>query len=172
MGQGIRANGGGETMGWMEKKRMRFQMLIHRGREAERLQMEMEFHMEKQIAENVAAGMSAEEARYAALRSFGNPGALRDQTREIWSWNWLEALVRDVRIAVRTLVRTPGFALTAMLVMALGIGANVALFTLVRSVLLRPLPFRDPGQLVQVFEARADGSFQDNIVAGGSFGVW
>jgi predicted permease len=159
-------------MRWVEKIRMRFQMLIHRGREAERLQAEMEFHMEKQTTENVATRMSQDEARYAALRSFGNPGVLRDQTREIWSWNWLETLIRDVRIAVRTLVRTPGFALTAMLVMALGIGANVALFTLVRSVLLRPLPFRDPGQLVQVFEARADGSFQDNIVAGGCFGVW
>ena len=130
-------------MRWMEKIRMRLQMLLHRGREASRLHAEMEFHLEQQIAENRAAGMSAEEARQAALRRFGNPTLLGEQARESWSWNGLEALGRDLRIGARTLLRTPGFALTAVLVMALGIGANVALFTLVRSVLLRPLPFAD-----------------------------
>jgi predicted permease len=156
----------------MEKIRMRLQMLLHRGREASRLHAEMEFHLEQQIAENRAAGMSAEEARQAAMRRFGNPPVLREQARESWSWNGLEALRRDLRIGARTLLRTPGFALTAVLVMALGIGANVALFTLVRSVLLRPLPFADQDRLVEVFEARADGSYQDNVVAGGSFGRW
>jgi predicted permease len=84
----------------------------------------------------------------------------------------LEVLVRDVRIGTRTLLRSPGFALTAILVMALGIGANVALFTLVRSVLLRPLPFAEPGSLVGIFEAQSDGSDKDNIVAGGCFEIW
>jgi predicted permease len=147
-------------------------MLLHRGRESGRLDAELEFHLEQQIAENRAAGMSAEDARQAALRVFGNPVALREEARQSWSWNGLEALARDVRIATRTLLRSPGFALTAIMVMALGIGANVALFTLVRSVLLRPLPFAQPGQLVGVFEAQADGSHQDNIVAGGCFGTW
>jgi predicted permease len=151
---------------------MRFQMLLGRGQEGRRLDAEMEFHLEQQIAENRAAGMSAEEARQAALRTFGNLVALREQTRESWSWNGLESLGRDVRIGTRTLLRSPGFALTAIVVMALGIGANVALFTLVRSVLLRPLPFADPGRLVGVFEAESDGSNQDNIVAGGCFAVW
>jgi predicted permease len=85
---------------------------------------------------------------------------------------WLEALWRDVRIGARTLLRSPGFAVTAILVMALGIGANVALFTLVRSVLLRPLPFAEQSRLVRIFEAQSDGSYQDNIVAGGSFAIW
>jgi predicted permease len=159
-------------MRWAEKMRMRLQMLMHRGREAKRLEAELQDHLEHQIAENLAAGMGAEEARQAALRSFGNPTLLREQARESWSWNWMEALVRDARIGTRTLLRTPGFALTAILVMALGIGANVALFTLVRSVLLRPLPFENQNQLVEVFEARSDGSYQDNIVAGGSFARW
>jgi predicted permease len=159
-------------MRWAEKMRMRLQMLMHRGREAKRLEAELQDHLEHQIAENLAAGMGAEEARQAALRSFGNPTLLREQARESWSWNWMEALVRDARIGTRTLLRTPGFALTAILVMALGIGANVALFTLVRSVLLRPLPFENQNRLVEVFEARSDGSYQDNIVAGGSFARW
>ena len=147
-------------------------MLLHRGRESERLDAEMQFHLQQQIAENRAAGMSPEAARSAALRSFGNPVVLREQAREHWSWNGAEALARDIRIATRTLLRSPGFALTAIAVMALGIGANVALFTLVRSVLLRPLPFTNPNQLVGIFEAQSDGSFQDSIVAGGCFGTW
>ena len=159
-------------MRWVEKLRMRLQMLFGRGREGRRLNAELEFHLEQQIAENVAAGMSAEEARRAALRSFGNPVALREQARESWSWNGLESLLRDVRIGTRTLLRSPGFAMTAILVMALGIGANVALFTLVRSVLLRPLPFFEPGRLVGVFEAQSNGTNWDNVVAGGCFAVW
>jgi predicted permease len=159
-------------MRWVEKIRMRLQMLLRRGREAERLEAELQDHLERQIAENRAAGMSAEEARQAALRIFGNPTVLREQARDSWSWNWLEALGRDARIGTRTLLRTPGFALTAILVMALGIGANVALFTLVRSVLLRPLPFAEQNKLVGIFEAQSNGSYQDNIVAGGSFAFW
>jgi predicted permease len=159
-------------MRFLEKVRMRLQMLLHRGRESDRLDAELEFHLEQQIAENRSAGMSPLEARQAALRCFGNPVVLREQARESWSWNGLDALARDIRIATRTLLRSPGFALTAILIMALGIGANVALFTLVRSVLLRPLPFAEPGQLVGIFEAQSDGTDQDNIVAGGCFGVW
>ena len=75
--------------------------------------------------------MTADEARAAALRTFGNPALLRDQTRATWSWNWLESLMRDIRYATRGLVRAPGFAVIAILVMGLGIGANVALFTIV-----------------------------------------
>lgn len=159
-------------MRWLHKLSMRVAMLFSRTRAGENLNDELEFHLEQQIAENVAAGMDAEEARYAALRSFGNPAALRDQTRESWSWNWLESLWRDVKYSLRTLRRTPGFATVAVTVIALGIGANVALFTVVHSVLLNPLPFHDQHQLVRVFEADAQGRFQDNIVDGGSFGVW
>src|ERR1700689_1590999 len=98
-------------------------------------------------------GISGEEARYAALRAFGNPALIREQTRAIWSWNWLESLARDLRLSLRTLGRTPGFAVIAILVMALGIGANVALFTVVRGVLLKPLPFDDPDRLAMLYEA-------------------
>jgi predicted permease len=156
----------------LEKIRMRLQMLLHRRRESSRLNAELEFHLEQQIAENRSAGMSPLEARQAALRAFGNPVVVCEQARESWSWNGLDALLRDLRIASRTLLRSPGFALTVIVVIALGIGANVALFTLVRSVLLRPLPFADQDRLVGVFEADAAGGFQDRIVDGGSFGVW
>ena len=111
---------------------MQLRMLFLRRESGTRLDDELQFHLEQQIAENMAAGMSTEEARHAAMRSFGNPTALRDETRNTWTWNWLESLLRDVRISTRTLLRTPGFAIVATLVMALGIGANVALFTIVR----------------------------------------
>lgn len=159
-------------MRWLDTLRMRLQMVFHRRRESARLDAELEDHLQRQIAENRAAGMSETEARQSALRSFGNPGVLREQARESWSWNGVEVFARELRIGIRTLLRSPGFALMAILVMALGIGANVALFTLVRSVLLRPLPLSQPDQLVGIFEARADGSHRDNVVAGGSYNVW
>jgi putative ABC transport system permease protein len=147
-------------------------MLFGRGKASARLDDELRFHLDQQVAENIAAGMSAEEARYAALRSFGNPALLREQVRATWSWNWLESFWRDLRYGVRTLARSPGFAAIAILVMALGIGANVALFTVVRSVLLKPLPFKDPDSLVMLYERSDDGEFAYNDIAGGVFAEW
>src|SRR5271166_2434714 len=161
-----------DTMRWLAQLRMRVQMLFLRGKAGARLDDELQFHLERQIAENVAAGMNAEEARYAALRAFGNPALLREQARATWSWGWLESLLRDLRIGVRTLARTPGFAAIAILVMALGIGANVALFTVVRGVLLKPLPYKDPNQLVALYEHSADDQYPYNIIAPGVFAEW
>ena len=164
-------------MRWLDKVRMRIEMLFGRGRAAGRLDEELRFHLEQQIAENLAAGMSPEEARHAALRAFGNPTALRDQTRETWGWNGAESMLREVRIAMRTLGRTPGFALIAIGVMALCIGAATSLFTVMRSVLLRPLPFKDPDKLVMVYEHFRDPSmntqgFNYNSVAPGDYYDW
>jgi hypothetical protein len=149
-------------MRWFARLRVQLQMLFGRARAAAHLDDELQFHLDRQIAENVAAGMSRDEARYAALRAFGNPDLTREQTRAAWSWNAPESLLRDLRIGIRTLLRAPAFAVIAILVMALGIGANVALFTVVRGVLLRPLPFRDTDRLLRLYEQSADGSFQFN----------
>jgi len=161
----------------LDELRMRIEMLFRRNRAADRLDDELRFHLEQQIAENVAAGMSADEARHAALRTFGNPVALRDQARETWSWSGVESVLRDARIGVRTLLRTPGFALIAILVMALCIGAATSLFTVMRSVLLRPLPFNDPSKLVMVYEHFRDPSmnaqqFNYNAVAPADYYDW
>jgi len=104
------------------------------------------------------------------LRAFDNPALLREQTRVIWFWNRLETLARDLRFSLRTLRRTPGFTVIAILVMALGIGANVALFTVVRGVLLKPLPFQDPDRLVMLYEA--DNTEGYNGVSGGMYAEW
>jgi len=153
---------------------MKLLMLFRRGHASALLDDEIRDHLERQIVENRAAGMSADEARYAALRTFGNPALLRDQARATWSWSVLESVMRDMRVAARTLVRTPGFTVIAILVMALGIGANIALFTVVRSVLLKPLPFRDPDRLVALREGDSHNkNFQDFLpVDAGSFNEW
>jgi predicted permease len=138
------------------------------------LERELRSDLELEEEEQRDAGISEEEARYAALRAFGNPTLIREQTSAVWSWNWLESLARDLRFSLRTLRRTPGFAVIAILVMALGIGANVALFTVVRGVLLKPLPFDDPDRLVMLYEAglEKDGTPGFNVVAGGMYAEW
>lgn len=159
-------------MRWLEKIRMRLRMLFRRSREAERLAAELEFHVEQQTQENIAAGMSAEEARHAALRAFGNPTLLREQARQNWSWNMMESLLRDLRYGARSLSRTPGFSAIVIVVMALGIGSTVALFTVVHSVLLKPLPLPGIDHLVRAYEADTVRGHQDNSVAGGTFQSW
>ncbi len=137
------------------------------------LERELRSDLELEEEEQREGGISGEEARYTALRAFGNPTLIREQTRAIWSWNWLESLARDLRISLRTLLRTPGFAVIAILVMALGIGANVALFTVVRGVLLKPLPFEDPDRLVMLYEAGLqEEDTAPNVVAGGMYAEW
>jgi putative ABC transport system permease protein len=147
-------------------------MLFGRGLAARKLDEELSFHMDRAIDEKVAAGMSAEEARYAALREFGNPALLRDQARATWNWQGPELLWRDVSYAARTLRRTPGFAAIAIAIIALGIGANVALFAVVRSVLLKPLPFEDSSRLMRLYEFSAFGDFPFNQNAGGIYAEW
>jgi predicted permease len=160
-------------MRWVERFRMAMLMLFRRKAETERLNRELEFHLEQQIAENIGLGMEPEQARFAALRLFGNPTLLREEARTSWSGNWLENLWRDIRYGLRTLRRSPSFSATAILVMALGIGASTSLFTIVRSVLLKPLPFRDSGKLVMVYEHyRSETKYPYQVVAGADFYDW
>lgn len=154
--------------------RMTLLSLFRRSRAAAQLDDELQFHLDRQIAENIAAGMTQKEARYSALRNFGNPVLLREQSRATWSWNWLESVVRDLRYIVRALFHSPAFAAIAILIIALGIGANVALFTLVYRIILNPLPYRDPGQLATIYEHESNGSNPHSYlpVAMGTFFEW
>jgi predicted permease len=161
-------------MRWFDRFRMAVLMLFRRKSETARLSDELQFHLDQQVKENIARGLAPDEARYAALRTFGNPTQLRDEARSSWRWNWLEKFLRDLRYGVRTLTRSPGFSLTAILVMALGIGATTSLFTIVRSVLLKPLPFRDPDNLVMVYEhfREDNGGSGFNVVSPADFNDW
>lgn len=148
--------------------------LFRRGLASVQLDDELRYHLERQIGENISVGMSPEEARIAALRTFGNPALLRDQTRNTWAGAWIDSLLRDIRYVTRTLYHTPGFASIAIFIIALGIGANVTLFTLVHRVLLNPLPYRDPGQLVSIYGHDASGGNTHGYlpVDAGSFLEW
>ena len=162
-------------MRWLNRFRMAVLMLFRREREATRLDEELQFHLQQQVSENIAHGLSPEEARSAALRTFGNPALLRDHARSQWRWQRLEKFARNLRYGARTLRRSRGFAAIAILVMALGIGATASLFTVVHAVLLQPLPFRDPANLVMVYDhyhvtvGNADGF---NVVAPADFRDW
>ena len=144
-----------------------------RKREAD-VERELQSDLELEEEEQREHGVPPEEARRAALRSFGNPTLISEQTRAVWSWNGLESLARDLRFSLRTLRRTPGFTVIAVLVMALGICANVSLFTVVRGVLLKPLPFHDPDRLVMLYEAglHQDDTAGSNMVSGGMYSEW
>jgi predicted permease len=124
--------------------------LIHRRRLEQDLAEEIRQHLDEREAEFRANGLSAEEAHYAARRAFGNVTRLEEEGRVVWRWNRLEDLYADLRYAVRQLRSTPAFAAAAMLTLAVGIGANAAMFSVVRAVLLRPLPFPAPDALVAV----------------------
>jgi predicted permease len=111
---------------------------------------ELQFHIERRTDELIAKGMAPEEARHEAVRQFGNRTLLRERARDRDVLVWLETALQDVRYALRTLRRNPGFAATAILSLALGIGANTAIFSLIDALMLRWLPVHDPQQLVEI----------------------
>jgi len=140
-------------MTWMRTCRARLEALVHKRHLDRDLETDLRAHLEMLTEANLRRGMQAEEARYAALRSFGSVDRAKEDYRQQRGLPMLETLVEDVRHGVRQLRRSPGFALIAILTLALGIGANTAIFSAVYAVLLKPLPFRNAGQLVRVFEA-------------------
>jgi predicted permease len=111
------------------------------------LERELQADLELEEEEQLERGLSPEEARYAARRAFGNTGLIKDQTHEAWRWAPVERFLRDLRLASRMLLKSPIFAATAIITLALGIGANTAIFSVMHAVLLRMLPVRDPQQL-------------------------
>jgi predicted permease len=149
---------------------MSWHRFFRRGRADAELIEEVEGYMAEEIAENIARGITPVEARRQARIKLGNPQRVRE---ELWQQNtvaMIDNLWRDLKYATRTLRRTPGFATVAILVMALGIGANVALFTVVRSVLLNPLPFPAPNQLGALY-GKADTG-KGGTIAAGDFYDW
>jgi macrolide transport system ATP-binding/permease protein len=149
-------------MVWTQRVWRGVQTLFRREKFVRELDDEIRFHLDEQIAENVAAGMNPDEARHAALRTFGNGTLLKEEAWRTWGWTWLEQLGQDARYAVRQMKKTPGFTATAVLTLALGIGANAAIFTLVNAVMMKNLPVADPKTLVRL------GDNSDCCVNGGA----
>src|SRR5207302_8907690 len=111
---------------------------------------EIESHLKMAIAERVARGQSPSDARTSAIREFGNVPLIADVVRNQWGWLRMELLIHDVRYALRQLRKSPGFTFTVVITLALGIGANTAIFTLVHGILLRSLPVNDPSRLYRI----------------------
>jgi putative ABC transport system permease protein len=135
----------------------KFGALFRRPKTMDELEEEIRTHLQMEEQENLESGMPSAEARYAALRRFGNVTLAQQKSREIWVWNGAEALWQDVGFGLRQLRRSPGFTAVAVLTLALGLGANTAIFQLLDAVRLRSLPVRNPGELTLVHLANLPG---------------
>ena len=133
---------------FFSKLRRRLRALIKRAELEEQLDDELRYHLERETEQNLKSGMSKEDARYAAARSFGNMDLSKEECRDARGVRFLEDLRRDIRFSLRLLVKNPAFTLVALLTLALGIGANTAIFSLLDAVLLRSLAIKEPERLV------------------------
>ncbi len=155
-------------MSWIARLRG----MLRRERLDRDLDEELRSHIEMRAADNLAAGMSPQAARYEAQKRFGNTALLKEDTRNADIVGWLDVAARDFRYALRMLQRSPGFTAVAVLTLVLGIGANTAIFSVINSVLLRPLPYHDPGSLVMVWETNSQHPKPHNTVSPPNFLDW
>jgi predicted permease len=148
----------------MEKLRellRRIGMLRHRNQVASELQEEMQLHLDLRRQQQVESGIAPDSAAAAAHRRFGNPTLLRERSYTAWGWQWLETLLQDMLYGLRAMLRSPAITIVALLSLALGIGANTAIFSLMDAVMLRSLPVKQPQQLVMLGGGYSSGITDD-----------
>jgi putative ABC transport system permease protein len=148
-------------MSWATVFAARLRGLFEHKRPESELDDEVRFHLEMQIEDNLKAGMNEATARYAALRSFGSLELMKETYRERRTFALVETTARDLRYAARTIRKSPGFAMTAVAVLALAIGANTAMFSVLNAILFRPLPYRSPEQLAMLWTEDPTQNFRE-----------
>jgi predicted permease len=151
---------------------MRFwHWLTHRSQEDQELDDEVQFHLAEETRLRIGRGETPDTAARSARRDFGNVTRTKEAAREAWAWSALDRLTQDLRFSVRMLGKSPAFTALALTALALGIGATASVYSVVNSVLLRPLPFPRPDRLVMVWETRASTE-KPNVVQTGNFVEW
>jgi len=156
----------------LNKLTLRFRSLFRRSAVDHDLDDELRFHLDRQIAANIAAGMRPADARNAALREFGGVDQIREECRDMRKVNWLQDLVQDARYGFRILRKAPGFTAVAILTLALGIGATTAIFSILESQLWRPLPFPDSERLVDAHVVLRRNLKQWDVLSARGFRAW
>src|SRR5580692_2939134 len=131
-------------MGWLRQ-------LFSRRRRYDELSESIREHLDEKIADLMDCGMTQKQAENAARREFGNVALIEQRSREVWQWPGVENVLTDARFALRQLLRSPGFTCVAILTIGLSIGMNTAMFSVIESVLLRPLPYHDPSSIVMLW---------------------
>src|SRR5687767_14125386 len=134
----------------LNKLRLRLRAVFFRPKMEEELQEELRFHLEREIEENISRGMKPEEARFAALRSFGGVQRVKEESRGERGVRYVEELWQDLRYGLRMMLKYPSFTMIATLTLALGVGANTAIFSVVNVLLFKPLPYPDSERLVLI----------------------
>jgi predicted permease len=158
----------------LNKLRLRLRALFFKSKMEEELDDEVRFHLEREIEENIVRGMSPKEARMAALRSFGGVERVKEESRDERGIRFLEEIWQDLRYGTRLLLKNPGFTLIAVITLALGIGANTTIFSVVNAVLINPLPYPAGNRLMTLYTTRElmGGELRMGSITPADFAAW
>jgi putative ABC transport system permease protein len=156
----------------VDRLRVHLRTWLRRTRAERELMEELQFHLDRDTTQRVAAGADAEEARRAALRAMGGVEQVKEHVRDAWGLRWLANLRQDLRYALRVLRANPGFAATAILTVAIGVGATTAIFSIVYGVMLRPLPYPEPSRLVALWTKNVRTGIGHTLVAAADHRDW